>query len=1098
MFIERIDVERFGALSRVTIDGLGPGVQVLHGTNETGKTTLLEFVRAVFFGFEGLFRRGVLDPRRPCAGRLLVRTGPERSLVSLERRHEGPHLASLTRAAYEDDIVGLGGDEGDLMEIALVDPSGATHGHRVYLQDLVGGIDETTFTSVMAFGLDELHELRTLEPEGCGSRLYELASGLDRSKVARVLAHLKDAVARLDADDPTVSPIRALEARGRDLVGRIAAAGSPALAAGGLWAELARLDAEIAGLEGRVATALKDEAAVRAALPLEEFHDLWRLAADRLAELEATPLVHPDRDAWRSARRRLARFERIATRRRRRRTKLARASAALPVETEVWRKRAAVAALLEEQPRLERLVADVSRVEAHARLAARRFGEQVGVAGLSRLIPVAGMLATATDADAIPDVLLPEGFAHSFGPLKARARGIARASRDVAAARAAVAEARRGLDDARGSLRGVGTTGGATIGEAIEAAAGRVAGLRRRITAGERLAELDRTLARLDRDVAGLTGQLVPVPWLVGLGSVFAIGAALLLSGLLLPAEVTGSAGYALAALGLAGTGLASVTTWSLDRGGSQRLEVARRQRDMARRQREEALAQCGSLDATLGADATSLERRLAAAQAEVDRLEELATREGSLNLLADRVAVAEQGLARARAARGEAQRRWRRALEHRGLPPTLTPREVRQIAAHRHALLALEDDRHRLSEEARVKRAEVAAAARRIDELLVACGLAPEAGPLDHLRLLQERLDAEKAAVRRRAALARRLEVARRRHRHAKRQVRVAERGVREFYVRWSVATEQEFLAKVDRRPEHEEARREAEMAETAWTDARRRAADAAVIDRWLAERPAVTFERRLADAVEATTRQRRELAAVRERRGAVSARVEAAARDHAPESLQAELAEVEERLGEQLERRRLLEHARVLLEDTRAAVARDHQPPVLREASRWLARLTAGRYGSITTAIDEARLEVHESDGTVWNPERLSRGTREQVFLALRLALIRDLGRHDVSLPIVMDDALVNFDDARATLAARVLVEFVAEQGAGRQMLVLTCHRHVAEMFHTAGGVVRSLGGELPPGTDLVVAAPAPAAPKPRRRSPRKTPNPDPPPAA
>jgi len=38
MFIERIDVGRFGSLQDVTIDGLGPGVQVLHGTNETGKT----------------------------------------------------------------------------------------------------------------------------------------------------------------------------------------------------------------------------------------------------------------------------------------------------------------------------------------------------------------------------------------------------------------------------------------------------------------------------------------------------------------------------------------------------------------------------------------------------------------------------------------------------------------------------------------------------------------------------------------------------------------------------------------------------------------------------------------------------------------------------------------------------------------------------------------------------------------------------------------------------------------------------------------------------------------------------------------------------
>ena len=96
MFIERIDVERFGALDHTTIDRLGPGVQVLYGTNETGKTTLLEFVRAVFFGYEGLFRRGVLDARKPCAGKLLVRMPPERTLLSIERRHEGPELAAVT------------------------------------------------------------------------------------------------------------------------------------------------------------------------------------------------------------------------------------------------------------------------------------------------------------------------------------------------------------------------------------------------------------------------------------------------------------------------------------------------------------------------------------------------------------------------------------------------------------------------------------------------------------------------------------------------------------------------------------------------------------------------------------------------------------------------------------------------------------------------------------------------------------------------------------------------------------------------------------------------------------------------------------------
>ena len=49
MHIESIHIERSGSLTGVTIDHLGPGVQVLHGTNETGKTSLLEFLRAMFF-----------------------------------------------------------------------------------------------------------------------------------------------------------------------------------------------------------------------------------------------------------------------------------------------------------------------------------------------------------------------------------------------------------------------------------------------------------------------------------------------------------------------------------------------------------------------------------------------------------------------------------------------------------------------------------------------------------------------------------------------------------------------------------------------------------------------------------------------------------------------------------------------------------------------------------------------------------------------------------------------------------------------------------------------------------------------------------------
>ena len=1089
MHIERIEVARFGSLADVTIDGLGPGVQVLHGTNETGKTSLLEFVRAVFFGFEGLFRRGVLDPQLPCAGRLVVCEGGEGQRISVERRHEGPHLATLTRASYEDDIVGLGGDDGDFLEVAHLDPPVEGRGrNRIYLQDLVGEIDEKTFTNVMAFGLDELHELRTLEPEGCGSRLYELASGLDRSKVARVLAHLREAMERLDSPDPAVSPVESLRQRRREALDRLAALQSPALAAGGLSAELTRIDGEIASLEAAIVRGERAEEIVRGVMPLEPLHLERRRTAERVAALQAAPLVHADLDEWKRAARVRDRRAAVATKRKRARSRLAREVAAIPAESAVWKKRAAIAGLCEEQPRLERLVADVARAESLARFAARRFGEHVGIAGLSRLVPLDRVLDG--DGDSLAEIFLPEGFTRSFGPLRARARECAAAAHEVDVAKRAVAEARGFLDDARGIVQGAGAAlGGLTIAEAIEEASGRASLLRNRITTGEQLVELDRSVGRLEREVAHhLEGQLIPVGWLVGLGTVFAIGAAMLLSGLLLPATVTGSLAYAIAALGLAGTGLASVATWSLDRAASGRLEAARRQLEMAQKQRAEATAQCGLLDKRIPADPTlTLDRRAAIAQAEVERLEALAAREGSMHGLSDKMLIAEQSLARAVERRKAARHAWRRALRQRGLPDTLSPRDVRQIGSHRHTLLTLDDDRRRLSEEARQKREDLAAFGNRIDQLMAECDLVPEGTPLEHLHQLRDRLDAATLAHRRRGLLEKKLVRARIRHRQARRQLRFAERRVKEILVRWSAETEKEFLAKVDRRPLFEQARREAAAADEAWAAARARVTEPADPEHWLAEADHFPLARRLTEACEATDRLRESLIVAGDRRAAVLARVEAASRDRCTEPLQATIAEIEQQLAAHLDRRRLLERARTILEETRATVARDHQPPVLRDASHWLARLTEGRYTSITTTIDEARLEVHESDGRTWNPERLSRGTREQVFLALRLALVRDLQRHGIQLPVVMDDALVNFDDARALAAARVLVEFVADHPAERQMLVLTCHAHVAAIFADVGATVRTLGGEAPPrivhraatpAAARRVAAPAPAA--------------------
>ena len=279
----------------------------------------------------------------------------------------------------------------------------------------------------------------------------------------------------------------------------------------------------------------------------------------------------------------------------------------------------------------------------------------------------------------------------------------------------------------------------------------------------------------------------------------------------------------------------------------------------MVTKQREDAAAQLAQLDATITGDTTQpLDRKLAALQAEIERLEGLAGREGSVHVLSDRLTIARQALKRAFTNRKSSRLRWQRSLEQRGLPATLMPRDVRMIEMHRQSLLTLDDDRRRLSEEARQKRDELAEWSHRIDQVMVDCDLVPEGSALDHLRQLRERLEADGRAVRLRATATRRLEKARARHRQALKQIKLADLGIQQFYSRWDVATEQEFLTKVDRRPLYRQARREAEAAEAAWVEARRAVTEPHDLEHWLAETATLPLEKRLGDACVATDRLR------------------------------------------------------------------------------------------------------------------------------------------------------------------------------------------------------------------------------------------------
>ncbi|MGC9961372.1 MAG: AAA family ATPase [Acidimicrobiales bacterium] len=143
----------------------------------------------------------------------------------------------------------------------------------------------------------------------------------------------------------------------------------------------------------------------------------------------------------------------------------------------------------------------------------------------------------------------------------------------------------------------------------------------------------------------------------------------------------------------------------------------------------------------------------------------------------------------------------------------------------------------------------------------------------------------------------------------------------------------------------------------------------------------------------------------------------------------------------------------ARGLLQRTLAQHERERQPAVVANAAAHFERVTAGRYvGLLADAGVDGRQTIRalSSSGEVIDAHRLSRGTIEQLYLCLRLGLADSFAERSVSLPIVLDDVLVNFDPERAAAVASEL----ASAAETHQILLLTCHPHLAELVMRASG--------------------------------------------
>lgn len=129
-----------------------------------------------------------------------------------------------------------------------------------------------------------------------------------------------------------------------------------------------------------------------------------------------------------------------------------------------------------------------------------------------------------------------------------------------------------------------------------------------------------------------------------------------------------------------------------------------------------------------------------------------------------------------------------------------------------------------------------------------------------------------------------------------------------------------------------------------------------------------------------------------------------------------------------------------------------KEKQPSVIKYSSSIFKQLTKGKYDRISISLTDNDVKIHTADEKIREIDALSRGTKEQLLLALRLGFIQAYEEKNEPLPIVLDDVMVNFDNYRSEAFTNILNDFSKE----RQAIVFTCHKHIRDKFEENGAKI------------------------------------------
>ena len=994
MIIRGWAVDAFGHLRDQQLSGLGPGVNVVVGANESGKSTLLHFLRWNLFGFPGR-GRGIYKRYKPhgtaYGGRVAIDHDGSELLVSWP---EGASDPVLTRP-----------DGTELTELAWA--------------QVVGRADQGLFENVFAVSLDELR-FDNLTTDGVREHIYAAGSvgggpsahaalsAIDERRSAlwaprkrnlrikQLMAELEAAIAELDA---AVAEARSLPAVRSELAGLDTAKQSLAGEHHGLEAEVRFTERVIDTWESWVdANAARTEIAT-----LPPPVDLPADPMDRLA----TAIERRD-----EAVRQLAQRSQAVEAQEARLAALAPDQSLLDLDSKITELNDAAA---EARP-LERDRERLSRDSDTERSALQRALDNLGPGwDIERVAHTDTSVVTRNSASRF----------HS---------DIARAAQAVEVSERHLAEARTAHDTMAQSAHDIEAELNerrTDIGEITNVADAQKAAER----LGRLLEERDEASHISARPAAAPT---LPPGVVRGLMSVSVAIAVIGVAAVALGQVVVGAA---LAVVGVAAAAFGAwlrriVTTTSADA-----TTVDDSVDPLARLDAEilEATQACGLRHPPTAPAVADRRKDLTA----LAQLEHSAARQASsLRQHHQNLEAAEDGARETATQHAEALDAWNQWCTERGLPTDLDATNTEALFSGIEQVRELNGQLRSTAQELDHVTATIEQLHQRIDDVLTAAGRQPGDDRLTQLATLRAQVVDAIETARERDQTQERLAELRVEHEAAEDNWRSAEDAVDQLLTTAGATDPAEFETIAQREARRADLTARVNETEQAMrvrfgSDDENQRAIAALesgeLSRWESNRRAL--EERRAD-----------LAARHEE----SIRVHDQQLRHTHELEQStdvprralRVETLRHQLQEALDEWTVLTLSHASVDRTLAMFERERQPAVITAASAAFSRITDGRYEGLVAG--EAAIEVLCPNGDKLPADQLSRGTTEQLYLALRFALAQQYAL-TTPLPMVLDDVIVNADPERQVRLARE----IGTLSNDLQVVLFTCHRATAELM-------------------------------------------------